>query len=123
MVQNTLSELACLALTIFLEGRSEPIGAQYQIGSVIMNRTVSEEYPDTICEVVKQPNQFATKINDPGTKQERDIAMMVAMDLYYNYIPDPNILWFYDPSKVNPGWAKNLEPVGKIGTHLFLRKP
>lgn len=123
MVQNTLNEIVCLALTIFLEGRSETVAAQYQIGSVIMNRVHAEGFPDSVCEVVKQPHQFATAINDPGTHEERSTAAMVAVDLYYNYIPNDEVLWFYNPDKANPGWAKNLEAVGRVGTHLFLKTP
>lgn len=112
----------CLALTIFLEARGEPINGQYQVGAVILNRVYAEDYPDTVCEVVKQPDQFATKITDKGTPQEVATAAFVAVDLYYNYIPNAEVLWFYDPDEANPDWAKRLIPAFEVGNHLFLRR-
>lgn len=117
-----MADLLCLALTIFLEARGEPITGQYHVGAVILNRVHSEDYPDTVCEVVNQPHQFATEVVSTGTPAEVSTAAFVAVDLYYNYIPNDEVLWFYEPTVVNPGWAKNLEPAFKIGNHLFLRR-
>ena len=117
-----MSDLLCLALTIFLEARGEPVNGQYQVGAVILNRVHSEEYPDSVCEVVGQPNQFATEIKEKGTPQEVATAAFVAVDLYYNYLPNAEVLWFYDPDEANPDWAKRLEPAFEVGNHLFLRK-
>lgn len=109
-------------MTIFLESRGEPLTGQYHVGAVIMNRVYAEEYPDTVCEVVNQPHQFATKVISPGTPDEIATASMVAVDLYYNYLPNDRILWFFEPNVVNPGWAKNLKPAFQVGNHLFLMK-
>lgn len=118
----TLREILCLALTIFLEARGEPTSGQYLVGAVVLNRVHAEEYPDTVCDVVNQPNQFATEIKSSGTPEEIRSAARVALDLYYNYEPNAELLWFYDPDKANPDWAKHLQPAFKIGSHLFLRK-
>lgn len=115
-------DVVCLALTIFLEARGEPINGQYQVGAVILNRVHAEDFPDTVCDVVKQPNQFATEITDKGTPQEIATAAFVAVDLYYNYIPNAEVLWFYDPDEANPDWAKRLIPAFEVGNHLFLRR-
>lgn len=112
----------CLALTIFLEARGEPINGQYQVGAVILNRVHSEDFPDTVCEVVNQPKQFATEVRSAGTADEIETAMFVAVDLYYNYLPNADLLWFYDPDEANPDWAKWLDPAFEVGNHLFLRR-
>jgi len=109
-------------MTIFLEARGEPITGQYHVGAVILNRVHSEQYPDTVCEVVNQPGQFATKVVSPGTPDEIATVTMVAVDLYYNYVPNDEVLWFFEPTKVNPGWAKNLKRAYRIGNHVFLMK-
>lgn len=112
----------CLALMILLEARGEPLPGQYAVGQVIMNRTLSDEYPDTICEVIKQPHQFAPIVYTDATIVERAVAGFVAADLYLNYEPNDEVLWFYNPNKANPRWAKRMKAVRRIGNHLFLRR-
>ncbi len=117
-----MRDLLCLALTIFLEARGEPIDGQYHVGAVVLNRVYATDFPDTVCEVVHQPNQFATTFIEEGTPEERTTAALVAVDLYYNYVPNAEVLWFYNPDKANPDWARRLIPAFEIGNHLFLRR-
>ena len=112
----------CLATMIFLEARGEPLAGQIAVGQVIMNRTVSDEFPDTICEVVKQPNQFAPIVYRRSVIVEPSIVGIVAAGLYLFYKPKPDLLWFYNPDKASPKWARKLKPAFRIGKHLFLRK-
>lgn len=112
----------CLALMIFLEARGEPLAGQYAVGQVIMNRTVSEEFPDTICEVVHQPKQFSPIVYPRGAIVERAVAGLVAADLLMNYSPQGDVLWFYNPKKAKPKWAKKLSFAHEIGNHVFLRR-
>ena len=46
--------LMCMALNIFFEARSEPIQGQIAVAEVTLNRVASDDYPNTICEVVLQ---------------------------------------------------------------------
>lgn len=115
-------DLICLALTIFLEARGEPLAGQYAVGQVILNRTVSEDYPDSVCEVVAQPHQFAPHRQVKGEPVAKGLAFLIAADLLINYTPNTEVLWFYNPRKASPGWADRLQPVSRIGRHLFLRR-
>ena len=45
-----------MALNIFFEARSEPIQGQIAVAEVTLNRVASDDYPNTICEVVLQEN-------------------------------------------------------------------
>jgi len=118
-----MHEIVCLALTIFLESRGESLAGQRMVGEVILNRVASGRYPDTICEVVNQPGQFATHADVTYTDWEIRNAARVAIDLYRNHKPDPEVLWFFDPEEADPAWADELVPVAVVGNHLFLRKP
>ena len=115
-------DLICLALTIFLEARGEPLAGQYAVGQVVLNRTASEDYPDSVCEVVAQPHQFAPPRQVKGEPVAKWIALSVAADLLFNYTPNTEVLWFYNPHKASPVWADRLQPVSHIGRHLFLRR-
>jgi len=52
-------ERECLARAMFFESRRSSREWLIAVGSVVMNRVESAEYPDTVCEVVAQKNQFA----------------------------------------------------------------
>ncbi len=73
--------------------------------------------------MVNQPDQFATKIGTTYSDAEIRSAARVAVDLYRNHVPDPEVLWFFDPEEADPAWAEELVPVAVVGNHLFLRKP
>lgn len=52
------NELMCLARNIYFEARGESEPGQFLVGFVTMNRVSDKRFPNTICGVVNQPNQF-----------------------------------------------------------------
>ena len=46
-------EVACIAMAIYFEARSEPLDGQVAVANTIMNRVASPRFPDTPCEVVQ----------------------------------------------------------------------
>lgn len=53
-----LDEHKCLSQSIYHESRGEPLNGQIMVANVIMNRVKHREFPDSICAVVHQKNQF-----------------------------------------------------------------
>ena len=49
-----LSSLACMAVAIYFEARSEPLAGQLAVANVVMNRVWDERYPNDVCEVITQ---------------------------------------------------------------------
>ncbi len=62
-------EILNLARIIQLEAHGESLKCQIAIGNVILNRVVSNKFPDTVTEVIFQPNQFP-----PVTKFKMDFV-------------------------------------------------
>lgn len=52
-------ERECLARAMFFESHRSSRDGLIAVGTVVMNRVGSDQYPDTICGVVGQKNQFA----------------------------------------------------------------
>ena len=52
------NDLNILASAIYGEGRGEPYTGQVAIGSVILNRVESDQFPDTVSNVVYQSGAF-----------------------------------------------------------------
>lgn len=56
----------CLVRAMYFESNRSSTDGMLAVGSVVMNRVRSAEFPDTICGVVAQPHQFA-----PGVMSRR----------------------------------------------------
>lgn len=53
------SELDCMERAMYFESNRSSRDGMVAVGSVVMNRVQSPSYPDTVCKVVAQKNQFA----------------------------------------------------------------
>mgnify|MGYP003314693505 CR=1 FL=1 len=51
---DRFEEMYCLAKNIYFESRDQPYIGRLAVAQVTMNRVKSEEFPDTICDVVTQ---------------------------------------------------------------------
>lgn len=52
----------CLIRAMYFESNRSSEDGMLAVGSVVMNRVASPKYPNTICGVVGQPNQFASGV-------------------------------------------------------------
>lgn len=130
-------ELHCLALNIYHEARGEPVAGKYAVGMVTLNRVESDNYPDSICEVVyhriwnDRDNRYISAFS--WTTQNVDLmpeespwrtAMEVARNVYQRTIPDDMVLadaLYYHADHVKPYWAKSRIRLTQIGRHVFYK--
>jgi len=139
------SELAaqqhCLAEAIYFEGRNQSLHGMAAIGQVIINRVLSPEFPDTICDVVRQgpadgaeitrhrcqfsyycdgkSDEFPVNDDYPEVIAAYD-AKLVADILLNDGITDRTVgSTYYHTNYVAPYWADEFVQVAKIGDHLF----
>jgi spore germination cell wall hydrolase CwlJ-like protein len=140
-------QVSCLASNIYFEARSEPVDGQIAVAFVTLNRVASKDFPDNICDVVKQKSrverigdrrivcQFSwyceTKpkgqyynmlLTNDTTKKYNDV-LEVAIHVYANQekLIDPtNGSLFYHADYVRPNW-RNLDRHVIIGRHIFYR--
>ncbi len=121
-------QLECLAQTIYFEARGEPIVGQYAVAQVVMNRVFSKIFPDSVCGVVFQPNQFSWVKESTHQildgKQWVD-ALKVAYNVLTNDVPYSKIIplnvLFYHTKASHPGWDHRMIRVATIGNHVFYR--
>ena len=116
------SETECLSKVIYFEARGEPVEGQIAVGQVVLNRVRSRLYPNGICQVIEQQNQFAPKIQitEPEAyNKARSIALFVlsgAPDL------SNGSTHFFAYKTVNPFWSQHIEHRADIGSHRFMRE-
>lgn len=107
----TEDELDLLARLINSEGGIESYSTKLKIGSVVMNRVESTEFPNTIREVIYQDNQFSVThlkvdgvfmIDQPADEDSKKAAKEV---LDYGSILPPDVQVFYANGKCKGNWV------------------
>lgn len=74
-------EQECMARAMFFESIRSSREGMLAVGSVVMNRVDSQAYPDSVCAVVAQANQFAPGVMSRSMGKGRELAMEVAEDV------------------------------------------
>ena len=124
-------EITCLAQNIYFEARSEPVDGMLAVGHVVLNRVVSDRFPDTVCNVVRQGGerrrhrcQFSWwcdgRSDKPHDKVAWNAARLIAWFVYNGQTEDPTggALW-YHADYVNPYWREAFVAGPQIGRHIF----
>lgn len=126
------AERQCMKTAIYHEARGEPVEGQLAVALVIFNRTGSEKFPDTICGVITEPEQFTfvkngdlPSMKEPEAAAEAEKVANVACAIHQLGLGetvvgiDQNVMWF-QVSRQSPSWAPVW--VGRIGRHNFFAK-
>ncbi len=120
------AEQDCLANAVYFEARGEPIQGQLAVAEVVLNRTRSGRYPQTICEVVTQPWQFSfvnatgriPAANRGSAAWQRAVAVARIAEAGASRLLPRDVLW-YHADYVSPSWGRRLARNTKIGLHIF----
>lgn len=126
------NEWRCLAEALYFEARSESLVGQFAVGEVILNRVDAENYPDTICGVVRQGShrlhacQFSYNC-DGKSEHFAEARAFARAGKLANMMLDgaARVLTdgatHYHANTVDPRWARSLRFTAQIGSHTFYR--
>jgi len=132
-------ELNCLTLAIYKEARGESNLGQQLVGKVVLNRVEDPYFPDTICKVVYQKNQFSWTKDKKGSGRllKGDLrglnpkdraayleAKIIALSLIKEGFEVPekykDALYFvHNKVYKKQKWLTGLKFIGKVGSHRF----
>jgi len=133
-------EIQCMAKNIYFEARNEPTEGKIAVAFVTLNRVESQEFPNTICQVVEQRrgricqfswlceerpshiyrNNLLTINDNPLYNEIRDLAVYVYAN--HDIMKDPTHgALFYHADYVSVGkiGVRNLEKTAVVGRHIF----
>ena len=142
--QEQFPEVNCMALNIYYETRGSSLADSYAVADVVLNRVEDTRYPNSICEVVYQGEQYADgrmkrnrcqfswycdgKSDFPRDREAWKRAQSIAWDIvqWNNYRGITEGSTHYHASYVNPRWNKSrkgwsITRVGRIGVHIYYR--
>jgi len=132
----------CLALNIYFETRGEKsVRGKYAVADVVMYRYLNDEYPNAVCNIVKDGQysrwrqhvpvrnkcQFSWwcdgKPDVPKDDQAFERATEIAKEVLHDphYVPRIEYAIHYHANYVRPRWARTKEFVASIGNHRFYR--
>ncbi|WP_336072306.1 cell wall hydrolase, partial [Nitratireductor rhodophyticola] len=127
------AEQKCLATAIYFEARGEDVRGQAAVAQVILNRVRNPAYPASLCDVVYQNDSWLNKcqfsfacdgmpdvITDRRAyRLAKDVAMAVTGGKIF--LPEVASSTHYNATYVSPRWARSMERMTQIGSHIFYR--
>ena len=111
-VELTLAERQLLARVIWAAARGESLEGQQAVAEVVLNRLMSDNFPDTLRDVIYGENQFRSvdKLEDAEPSQAQYQALEKA--LYGPNILPMDVVYFATYPTNDKEW-------GTIGNHIF----
>lgn len=125
------TEQRCLAAGIYFEARGESVKGQAAVAQVILNRVRNPTYPNTVCGVVYQNDNWRNRcqfsfacdgIKDRVRSPKHwNVAEEIALATTAGkiWLKEVGSSTHYHATYVRPPWAKRMRKVGKIGLHIF----
>jgi len=117
-------DLLWLARIIEAEAGNEPYEGKLAVGSVIINRVKSNEFPSTIYGVIfdsKYGVQFTPTANGTIYNKPSEESNRAAVEILKGNIYNNEILYFVNHDISNSKWFETKKYVFKIGNHTFYK--
>lgn len=115
----TQEEWDMLAQVVFGEARGESYNGQVAVAAVVLNRMESDDFPDTMYDVVFQKNAF-TCINDGQYYLTPNrTAYQAALDAMHGADPTDGCLYYWNPETATSSWIWTRTIETTIGNHVF----
>ena len=126
------SEWQCLSEALYFEARGESAKGQFAVAEVILNRVDVAEYPDTVCEVVRQGSggryrcQFSYYCDGLSERVYEQSAWIQVGKIARLMIDGgeralTDCATHYHARYVSPRWASRYSRTATIGAHHFYR--
>ncbi len=114
-------DIELLARAVHGEARGEPMQGQIAVAAVIVNRTKSADFPNTLRGVVFQSGAFDAVEDgqiwlapDRKAKKAAELAVL-------GQDPSEDAVYYYNPDKTTNNWIWSRPVVKRIGRHVFAR--
>ncbi len=119
--------VACVAEAVYYEARGTSTTAQAAVAHVVLNRTESEHFPDTPCDVVNDGCQFSYMCDGRPERmaepEDRRAAFETAKTVLAGDLRDPTAgaLFFHAKTASNTAFFSSRSATAEIGGHVFYR--
>lgn len=121
MIYLTQNDIYLMSQIVYAESKGEPFEGKVAVASVILNRVLSYNFPDTIEEVVFQPYAFSCVINNEINVSPSQECFDAVYEAINGHDPTREALFFYNPEIATCSWMQQVDKtnVTPIGQHVF----
>lgn len=114
-----IKEIEMMAHVVYGESRGESYQGQVAVASVILNRVDSDEFPDSVQDVIFQRNAF-TAVNDGQFNlSPTATAYLAVKDALLGWDPSYGSVYYYNPKLATDQWIFTRTVTKQIGNHDF----
>ena len=119
----TGEDIDLMAKLVYAESIGEPYTGKVAVASVVLNRTMDPNFPNTIREVILQKNAFSCVKNGKINANPNQDCYNAVYDAIKGADPTNEALFFYNPSIATCSWMKDTEKINQttIGHHTFFK--
>lgn len=114
-----INDIEMMAHVVYGESRGESYHGQVAVAAVILNRVESNDFPDTVYDVIFQRNAF-TAVNDGQYNLKPDYnAFHAVKDALLGWDPTNGSVYYYNPKLATDQWIFTRTVTKQIGNHHF----
>lgn len=112
----TGEDIYMLACFVWAEAKDESLEVKQAVAEVVLNRLVSDQYPNTVRDVIYNTEFYrAAKTMDKWGEENFEPYMAVDAAMYGPYILPKDICFYSD-------WEKGQEVWGQLGRYTFAKR-
>lgn len=114
-------DISLMSQIVHAESRGEPYDGKVAVASVILNRLVSPDFPNSVAGVIKQKNAFSCVKNGKIHITPDNESYRAVLDALKGKDPTSKAVFFYNPQIATCSWMKNINKKNpkSIGNHVF----
>ncbi len=118
------TDIDLMAKLVYCESRGEPFEGQVAVASVVLNRVMNPQFPNTISGVIFQKNAFSCVTNGKLEANPTKACYDAVYEAIKGKDPTNEALFFYNPSIATCSWMKETSKKDSktIGNHTFFKK-
>lgn len=119
----TQDDINLMAKLIYAESRGEPFDGKIAVASVVLNRVLSPQFPNSIKDVIFQPNAFSCVRNGNIVAYPDQDCYNAVYEAIKGKDPTNEALFYYNPEIATCSWMKQTEKYDStsIGNHVFFK--
>jgi N-acetylmuramoyl-L-alanine amidase len=111
--------LDLLARLISAEARGEPYEGQVAVGAVVLNRVEHPSFPNSVAEVIYQPEAFSCLDDGQFDEPVAESAYRAARDAMNGWDPSYGAIYYFNPVTATSKWIWSRPLIVNIGKHRF----
>jgi N-acetylmuramoyl-L-alanine amidase len=115
------SDIDLLARLVSAEAKGEPYRGQVAVAAVVLNRVKSSSFPNSIPDVIYEPQAFSPVANGQIWRNPASSAIQATHEALKGTDPAYGALFFFNPAKATSSWIWSRPQIIQIGNHIFTR--